>query len=223
MPQGENQSDGGAVVCVCVDDNYAPGALVALKSAKQNTMAVDCGLSKESIDAFRASISDVVIMSGDFSETRSGLAKATQNETLTHAMYGRLLAPEIVPARTRRLVYIDADMLVVDSLEPLFTMNLHEGVGAVEDTWVDPDHARALVGADSSVPWNHRSYLKSGVLVIDVAIWRSRQVSEYALDYVRARPKLRSPDQDALNMHTLYDSYQQDHPVSEEKSGKEEL
>ncbi|MFF5176152.1 glycosyltransferase family 8 protein [Micromonospora sp. NPDC000089] len=200
------------VVCVCVDDNYAPGARVALRSAIRNTdapflpMVVDCGLGAESIAALRAAVPGVAIVGADSSRALEGLATATLNELLTSAMYGRLIAPRLVPEGTERLIYLDADMLVVDSLEPLFTAELHGGVGAVEDTWVDPGHARTLVGADSDVPWNHRPYLNSGMLVIELAAWRSRRVSEQALDYVRARPTLRTPDQDALNV-VLHDGW----------------
>lgn len=194
------------VVCVCVDDNYLPGALVALTSALRTTpvafrpVVVDCGLSADSLGAVERSLPTAIVTEPVNALTLGDLATATLNDSLTPAMYGRFLAPFLVPQDVERLLYLDADMLVLTSLEPLLTMDLRHGIGAVLDTWVDPVHARELVGTDEAVAWGHLPYLNSGLLVSDVSRWRERAITERALAYLRTEPRMRTPDQDALNV-----------------------
>lgn len=43
-------------------------------------------------------------------------------------MYYRLLAAEILPQDMERILYLDPDVLVINSLVPLWNMKLEEGV-----------------------------------------------------------------------------------------------
>jgi UDP-D-galactose:(glucosyl)LPS alpha-1,3-D-galactosyltransferase len=129
---------------------------------------------------------------------------------LSPAMYLRLLVPAALPQDVERVLYLDCDTLVTNSLQPLFEVDMG-GVplGAVRDPF-----SRRLYdmgGIPGLASYEHLdprgSYFNSGVLLIDVARWKECEVSEKSLSYlVRHAHESRYPDQDALNYAT-YDNW----------------
>jgi lipopolysaccharide biosynthesis glycosyltransferase len=121
--------------------------------------------------------------------------------TLAHISkmtYARLLIPHVVPPTVSRLLYLDADLLVLDDLDPLWTIDL-EGrpVAAVLDV-LDPLMKRGDSGLRTAP--RVRDYFNSGVLLIDLASWREEELSERAIDYLGRYPQSPFKDQDALNV-----------------------
>jgi lipopolysaccharide biosynthesis glycosyltransferase len=163
---------------------------------------------------------DVYVLSKNFSETtrqrveRSltggsarlrwidvDLSKYTQFPTLPHistATYARLLIPELFPSEITRVLYLDADMLVLDDLRPVWEADLGgKPVGAVRDV-MDAVLKSGEPGWDdvAQVP----NYFNAGMLLMDLRVWRAEKVSERAIDYLVAHPDTRMSDQDALNV-----------------------
>jgi lipopolysaccharide biosynthesis glycosyltransferase len=106
--------------------------------------------------------------------------------------WARVLLPDVL-SDLERVVYLDADTLVTDSLEPLWSHELTHPVGAVAnvlDPSMDDRDALGLRGA----------YFNAGVLLIDLERWRSEGVVKELVDFGREHPELvRWSDQDALN------------------------
>ena len=106
---------------------------------------------------------------------------------ISKMIFARLLIPRLFPETVGRILYLDADLLVLDDLEPLWEVDLEgAAVGAVAD---------AL-----DVPLNHggpgreemprvRSYFNSGVLLIDLPRWREKKISERAIEYLTGYPR----------------------------------
>ena len=114
--------------------------------------------------------------------------------------YFRLLIPEILPRSMRRAIYIDADTLVLDDIAKLWRYRLRgHPLGAVQDPLL-------WTFGSSGLPWDeleippHAEYFNSGVLLMDLALWRREsfayKVFEFARDHTR---DIMFPDQDALN------------------------
>lgn len=121
----------------------------------------------------------------------------------------RLLAPELFPDLDR-VLYLDADTLVVDGLQPLWDTPLRSAPLAAVPNVVEPamwDHVARLGIAD------RRQVFNSGVLVLDLARLRRDGSLGAALDYACSRPpdELPWPDQDALNA-TFRDRWLALHP-----------
>lgn len=112
---------------------------------------------------------------------------------LNRSMLLRILLPSLVPQQIRRLVYLDVDVICINRLDELFRLALQgQAIGAVRDT-KSAENAAAL-GLTGS------KYFFSGVLVIDVPVWRSLQLTErVAAYYQQNSEKLLLADQDALN------------------------
>lgn len=120
-------------------------------------------------------------------------------EDVSKMTYARLLIPQMFSSTVSRVLYLDADILVLDDLTPLWEMDLQGAavVGAVLDA-VDPKLKAGLPGFET-VP-RVRNYFNAGVLLIDLERWRKERVSEKALNYMNRHCRTLYMDQDALNV-----------------------
>jgi lipopolysaccharide biosynthesis glycosyltransferase len=110
------------------------------------------------------------------------------------ATYYRLLLPDALPRDVGRLLFLDCDMIVVESLVPLWDTALDGApVGAVESV-TDPENLRRLTLAPAE------GYFNAGMLLIDLDAWRQRGVLREAKELFARHPeRVRWHDQDLLN------------------------
>lgn len=111
----------------------------------------------------------------------------------TSVVYYRLFFPGLIPKSIKRLIYLDCDTLVINSLLPLYSTNLDNyPIGAVYDNYVKTQPYLDIV--------NEGEYFNSGVLVIDIEKWNEQEISEKAFRYLAEYPeKILFVDQCALN------------------------
>jgi lipopolysaccharide biosynthesis glycosyltransferase len=140
---------------------------------------------------------------------------------LSPMAFARILIPRVFAAEVERVLYLDADMLVLDDLESLWSLDLEGRVaGAVADvplrcardgtdsrwerpaTSGDPAVAGVLDYCRRQLPRVPRvaDYFNSGMLLIDLPRWRAERISERALEYLARNPQSPFGDQDALNV-----------------------
>lgn len=107
---------------------------------------------------------------------------------------GRILVESLLPATVDRVLYLDGDTIVIDSLEDLWNQDLGDcWLGASMEPTVT--HARKV-----SLGLENSHYFNSGVLLIDLHKWRENHVGERILKYYADRDgRLFAPDQDAIN------------------------
>lgn len=131
----------------------------------------------------------------------------SMHEELTYlsaGMYLRLQLPHLVDG-PQRLLYLDVDVQVCADLSPLWEVAMGDDVplAAVRDGLCD------TLGANGGTPGlderhdPQAPYFNSGVLLINLPVWRRQQVTEQCLAYLAEHDgRLRYPDQDALNLAT---------------------
>lgn len=109
------------------------------------------------------------------------------------AAYYRLFLPDLIPSNITRLLYLDADTIVINRLNSLYEADLDEyPVGAVYDNYVK---TQPLIGI-----CEEGAYFNSGVLLMDVKKWRQERISEKARNFLLHHgEKIRFADQCALN------------------------
>jgi lipopolysaccharide biosynthesis glycosyltransferase len=112
--------------------------------------------------------------------------------------YARLHIPDAFPGAISRVLYLDADLLVLADLSPLWEVDLGPAaVGAVLD------QLDSLVKQDQpglgDMP-RVKSYFNAGVMLIDLPNWRAQHVFSNAMEYLKRNPRPRYSDQDALNV-----------------------
>lgn len=119
---------------------------------------------------------------------------------LTIETYYRLFLEMAFDETVKRVVYLDADLVVLGDLSKLAAIDLGgKAVGAAIDIHVRRwgDGGAALWGQAT----DDRPYFNAGVLVIDLDAWRTRQVRQRALDFLASnRDRILYWDQDALNV-----------------------
>ena len=114
------------------------------------------------------------------------------------ATWYRVFLPELLPGRDR-VVYLDADLIVIDHLGPLFEHDGLEGhcLGAVTHVL---QHDEAGRPADLGLP-SSDVYFNAGVLLMNLEAMRAERSSRALIAYARENADLISfRDQDALNV-----------------------
>lgn len=107
--------------------------------------------------------------------------------------YTRLWVEEFFPNNVNRVLYLDADIVVVGSVAPLWSASLGGALlGAVD-----------IPGSDQGVKLlglkDEDGYFNAGVLLINLEQWRAIRAQEIVIDYIRKNPDRILYDQDALN------------------------
>jgi lipopolysaccharide biosynthesis glycosyltransferase len=115
----------------------------------------------------------------------------------TPAMWYRILAPELL-GELDRVLYLDADVIAVDSLAPLWDVDLDGAIVAAVTNVLEPQYAERprLLGLPES-----QQYFNTGVLLMDLAAMRQDDSAAALRAYARtSREELIWPDQDAYNV-----------------------
>ena len=107
--------------------------------------------------------------------------------------YTRLWIKDFFPDSVDRVLYLDADIVVVGSIAPLWSANLDGALmGAVD-----------IPGSDQGVRLlglrHEDGYFNAGVLLIDLKQWRAIRAETIVIDYIRENADRIMYDQDALN------------------------
>jgi lipopolysaccharide biosynthesis glycosyltransferase len=122
----------------------------------------------------------------------------TTPEWISKATFARLLIPAAFEDTVARVLYLDADILVLDDLAPLWETDLDGAVVAAVLDRVDPQLKAGAAGLDG-LP-RVQDYFNAGVLLIDLHQWRRERITERALAYSASHPDSPYSDQDALNV-----------------------
>ena len=105
-----------------------------------------------------------------------------------------------LPDEISKVLYLDADILVLDDLGTLCETDLGDAVmGEVVDERVTT-HIKMGNTSLGGLPLPCvQDYFNAGVLLIDLAKWRTERISQKAIEYLELYPHSAFSDQDALN------------------------
>jgi lipopolysaccharide biosynthesis glycosyltransferase len=116
--------------------------------------------------------------------------------------YCKLLIPDCLPDDTARVLWLDADLVVLEDLGELWHQDLRgHTILAAPDPFVQSVSSRLGVAAwaELGLP-RGAAYFNAGVMLVDMARWRRDDVSEKAYRYLRRfRDRVFFHDQEALN------------------------
>jgi lipopolysaccharide biosynthesis glycosyltransferase len=112
-------------------------------------------------------------------------------------MWYRIFLPDLLP-HTAKVLYLDADAIVADALEPLWETDLGDRYLAAVTNVFQHNHVQRPAELGLAGP---EVYFNSGVLLMNLAQMRADGSSEAMLEYARANARqIEWPDQDTLNV-----------------------
>ena len=208
---------GTVPVVTASDENYAPYLSVMIATALENAnkmrhiyfYVIDDGLSEYSKEGLRQTVAQ-------HSEHASIQFLTVEKDVyedflvsdhITTTAYLRISLPKILAKYNyKKVLYLDADVLVLDDIVALYDESLNgKTIGAV----IDPGQTKALkrLGIDSE-----EYYFNSGVMVIDIDQWIEKDITDKTIQFLKENgEQIIYHDQDALN-GVLYGDWEQLHP-----------
>lgn len=186
-------------IVLCADEGYAPYAAVVMASVLANaenprrlcffllTAGIQPLTARRLKEFVKLHDAGITIVEADTSALRG-----IQTRRFGAAALLRLFLHEYLPERCQRAIYLDCDVMVRTDLETLWSMPLDRHVAAAAMDLTSKPRDGASGSADD--------YFNSGVMLIDLTAWQSRQIGEKALACLHEKGEtFRYPDQDALN------------------------
>ena len=131
-----------------------------------------------------------------FSDFPIGKSYQTDHVGSSMATYYRLFLSRVLSDNIEKVIYLDGDILVMDSLQGLWNIDMSEkAIAAVPDSYNnDITHYNRLRYSQE------QGYFNAGVLLINLKYWREHKVENIFLDYVINYPeRLACHDQDVMN------------------------
>ena len=122
-----------------------------------------------------------------------------RNHHVTHITYARLLISNILPSHVERVLYLDSDTIVIESLKDLINQNFDDSyLIAVNELDWGPEtipnwlQEKKLIG---------EGYFNAGVMLINLKRWRDESISDKLLEIADTyKEQLVFWDQDVLNI-----------------------
>lgn len=191
----------GMKVAVTINENYiypCKVMLYSLFSTQKEPVTVfliHSSISAEKVEMLRAFCSSYGALLAEIPVSDELFDKAPVMQHFTKEMYYRLLCPWILPGE-ERVLYLDPDTIINDSLSEFYHMDLAgAAMAAARERFTGMDDIKRLRLKPDTV------YINSGVLLMDLKKMREEMDIEEIWQTLRAREEeLLFPDQDLINI-----------------------
>jgi len=186
------------------DNNYARHAGISIMSLcdhnreadEINIYIIDNGVQPEN----RKNLNEIAEAYGrkiyyiDFEKFKDRLILNNDSWELPISAYARLFVSEMLPSSLKRVIYLDCDILINDSIEDFWNTDLQGNtIAAVQDICYTV--FRKETG--NEIPYR---YFCSGVILIDLNAWREKDCQNRMIQFVNDRNGVvRHHDQTILN------------------------
>lgn len=113
--------------------------------------------------------------------------------------YFRILFPSMIPASIKKIIYLDADMIVCEDISKLYDLQLNTIMGWVVDRFWH-NYCKKYILEDLNIKLN--LYINAGLLLIDLEKWRNQSNESEILSFLKKNfYKLKMLDQDLINIY----------------------
>lgn len=197
------------------DENYVQHMAVSIESLLENNKETDeiviyvlsNDISRQSQSLLEELVFPFnrVIYFIDFAPFKEQL-KLNMEWEISLSSYARLFLPEMLPEDCKKVLYLDCDTVVCDSLDAFWNTDLQgKTVGAVIDT-VSSQFKNAVGLKENDV------YVNAGVLLVDLEKWRLKNVQAKLLKFIESyEGRVSHHDQGTIN-GVLHDDIVYLHP-----------
>ena len=192
-------------IAYCFDNSYAPYAMVAIKSIGENHhsgevyihVLVDVISNRnlkrltELVDEYRNMHLHIYKV-----DIRCLSVLKVVKDRWPISTWFRILLPSILPDKIDKVLYLDADTLVVSDLQELFAIDMTDySIAAVLDPMSFKEDTFERCEFDK-----HKQYICDGVLLMNLDYWRKHNLKDRIIEWsLLHTEQLKFPDQDAIN------------------------
>lgn len=188
-------------VAVTINENYIYPLKVMLHSLFSTqkepvtVFLIHTGILEDKVEMLKAFSNSYGALLTEIPVSGGLFEKAPVMQHFSKEMYYRLLCPWILPEE-ERVLYLDPDIIINDSLSDFYQMNLTDAVMAAgRDRPTGMDHRKRLKLKPDTV------YFNSGVLLMDLRKMREEKSVQEIWELLRMwEEELLFPDQDLLNL-----------------------
>lgn len=190
-------------VALCVNNSYVPYITVTIKSIIEHNRSneISIHIITDKISTSNRKRLDKTVCGFDNVSMRIHLVNDDSIRGLNTGVWTvytwyRVLLPHILPPEIRKVLYLDADTLVVTDLRELFSLDMTEkSIAASIDVQSFDDGTFERCRYDKS-----KKYVCAGVLLMNLEYWREKGLADKLIDWAtRHRERIAFPDQDAIN------------------------
>ena len=204
MDQKQKGDTMATSLLVTLDENYIEQMKVLMTSIYINNPGqifniylIHSGISDEKLDALESNLSKFSYKFFPIKAEEGLFSSARVTDRYPKEMYYRLLAGELLPENLDKIIYIDPDILVINSLKEIWETDVRDFLFAAASHTGKTDMANNVnkirLGTDTD-------YYNSGFLLINLKRAREEIVPEEIFAYAdRNYKNLLLPDQDILN------------------------
>ena len=190
-------------IAFCVNDNYVSYISVTIKSIVENNQQHDIYIH---VLIDKISVTDRVRLTKTihgYNNVKLNIhlvddkaIKGLKTGVWTIYTWYRVLLPAILPERVKRVLYLDADTLVVTDLQELFSLDMvDKSIAASIDVQSLDNRAFDRCGYEPD-----KQYVCAGVLLMNLDYWRKNDLSNKLIDWaIHNHECIMFPDQDAIN------------------------
>ncbi len=201
-------------ICCAADDKYSLGLCVTLYSLiehlSQSSAAVisilDCGIRPRNKKRIAASLADVIgkrpIGIEWIKVTGRNYDKAPIRHYYSKAIYPIFELPNLLSAKAKRVIFLDADLLLIDDLTKMWRMRVdNQAALAMRAPCYSTMHWHPNIEKLREFGVNSRTkYFNMGVMLINLEYWRKKKVAKKAWQLLAKRDLWHLPSQDVLNV-----------------------
>ena len=188
-------------ILLCSDDRYFVHAATAIHSAWFNNRdahfyLADNGIDPGALKTFTGFAETIGLRLTVVRLEPDQRADIPASMTKNMGLYLRLLMGRMLPEAVDRVIYLDSDIVVIDSLAPLWSLDLAGCTiaGMKDEKAMRSEMRRGFAGTSPA------KYLNSGVLLIDLAKWRENDCEKRLIDVIGRHERLAHYDQSAINL-----------------------
>ncbi|KAF5206254.1 Hexosyltransferase [Thalictrum thalictroides] len=191
-----------------LDTHYLRGSIAGIfsilqhASCPQNTVFHFLVLSHQRDQLYQTILTTFPYLNFHFYNFDTNLVRNKISSSIRRALdqplnYARIYLPDLLPNWVRRIIYFDSDIIVVDDIGKLWSIQLgHHVLGAPEychanfthyftqQFWANPIFSRAFKDRKPC-------YFNTGVMVIDVLKWRQGRFIEKLESWMKLQKRYR--------------------------------
>lgn len=184
------------------DNNYSMQVGVAILSICIHTSGPVCFhalIAEDVTDSIKRQIEDMVVSRGKkiiYHVVSGELLRETRvNSYFSRSVYSRLLIADILSPDIHKAIYLDCDIITLQSLRPMWEIKLDEDEPAAMA--IDLDSSDVKHHNNIGIPLS-QPYFNSGVILMNLDCWRKEGLSSFFIQQASEHDYL-YVDQDVLN------------------------